>query len=235
LPTPNTIYLEDADGVVYLLGVSTALGPPQLTQTVVPFGSPTAPPVYVTDGGLSQTYQLGINTAGDLTLTDVSAQPLLQVSNLLLQTSLGVIYIVTVVDTLFNINVSPIQPAAAVAAAPPATGQGQLIPLDNAPNQTWQVSVSVNGAVQTFFVILRYNEIAGYWAMTIEDSNQNLLVDSLPLLTGLNLLRQFQSLQIGSVFILNVSGVAQDSPDNTDLGSDFQMIWANNRVVPVAA
>jgi len=221
--------------VVYLLGISTALGPPQLTQTVVPFGVPTSPLVYVTDSGVSQTYSLGIDTMGDLTLTDVAAQPLLQVSELLLATSLGVIYIVTVNDTEFNIQLSPIQPVAAVVVTPPATDQGQLIPLDSAPNQTWQVSVSVNGGVQTFFVILRYNEIAEYWAMTIEDSNQNLLLDSQPLLTGLNLLRQFQSLQIGSIYILNVSGVAVDSPNSTDLGSDFQMIWADNKVLPVAA
>jgi hypothetical protein len=228
------IYLEDPNGVVYLVGISTALGSPQLTQTVAPFVAPSAP-VYITDSSLSQTYQLGIDTMGDLNLTVVAAVPLNQVAQLVLNTSTGFSYLITVVDELFNINPSPIQTPSATAAVAPATDQGQLIPLDSAPNQTWQVAVSVNGGVQTFFVILRYNEIAGYWAMTIEDSNQNLLLDSAPLVTGLNLLRQFQSLLIGSIYILNVSGVAQDSPNNLDLGSDFQMIWADNRVGEVAA
>lgn len=117
--------------------------------------------------------------------------------------------------------------AAAVSITNP-----QLIQLDSNPNQSWQVSVLIDGAVQTFFIQLAYNEIAQYWVMTISDSNQNVLVSSLPLVTGLNLLQQFSYLEIGSLFIVNVSGVeAPNYPNNTDLGTDFMLFWADTAIL----
>jgi hypothetical protein len=104
----------------------------------------------------------------------------------------------------------------------------QVVPLDTFPNQTWKVSVSVNGGVQTFLVALRYNAIAGYWVMTIYNSQGVLLLDSLPMITGLNILQQYGYLQIGSIFVLNISGTAGNYPDNTNLGSDFILAWGDN-------
>jgi hypothetical protein len=112
----------------------------------------------------------------------------------------------------------------------------QIIPLDNSPNQTWQASVQINGVVVTFLVVLSYNEIAEYWVMKIYDSSQNLILSNVPLVTGLNLLRQFQYLQIGSLFLVNVTGTTLlNYPDNTDLGTDFKLVWSDNRILPVAA
>jgi hypothetical protein len=107
----------------------------------------------------------------------------------------------------------------------------QIVPLDNSPNQTWQVSPLIDGATQTFFVALRYNEVANYWCMTIDDVNGNLLLDSVPLVTGVNILQQHAYLEIGSIFIINVSGTALDLPNNTDLGTDFVMVWADDPLI----
>lgn len=104
----------------------------------------------------------------------------------------------------------------------------QIIPLDNSPNQTFSVSVNVNGAAATFFLALRYNEISGYWALSISDSNQSLLLSGIPLVTGVNLLRQYQYLGIGSLYVLNATGEASDSPDDTDLGTGFVLAWTDN-------
>jgi hypothetical protein len=104
----------------------------------------------------------------------------------------------------------------------------QGVPLDSAPNQTWSVSVSINGGVSTFFLELNFNEIANYWTMNISNSVQTLLLSGIPLLTGLNLLAQYAYLMIGSIFILNVSGTPQDSPISSDLGNDFVMVWGDN-------
>lgn len=104
----------------------------------------------------------------------------------------------------------------------------QDIPLDTSPNQTWNVSVGINGGVSVYFITLRYNEIAGYWTMTIYDSNQNLLVDSWPLVTGVNLFQQLDYLQIGSLYILNTGNASTDFPNNQNLGSQFQMVWGDN-------
>lgn len=229
----NTVNLLDSGGTLYLLGVEVLAGQPHLTQTVESPGPPVST-VYILDSLTGQTYLLGITTSGQLTLTVASSNPL-QTSQLLLADASNDFFVVKVFNAEFNIALAPAQASPAPPAQPPASAAGQLVPLDNAPNQTWQVSVAVNGGVQTFFATLRYNEIAGYWAMTLQDANQNLLLDSVPLLTGLNLTHQFQSLGIGDVYILNVSGVAQDSPTGADLGTDFQLVWTDNTEFSEAA
>jgi hypothetical protein len=107
----------------------------------------------------------------------------------------------------------------------------QVIPINSAPGQTFNVAVSINGAVYTFFVILAFNEVAAYWIMSISDANQNLLVQGIPLVTGLNLLRQYQYLGIGSIYLINTTGVDIDYPNNNDLGSDFHLVWGDNTVL----
>jgi hypothetical protein len=103
-----------------------------------------------------------------------------------------------------------------------------LIPLDNAPNQTWQVTVFINGVSVTFGVNLNFNEVAGLWEMSIFDASGTLLLSSLPLVTGLNLLAQFGYLNIGSIWIVDRGGVGStDYPNASNLGSSFAMVWGD--------
>jgi hypothetical protein len=112
----------------------------------------------------------------------------------------------------------------------------QIIPLDSNPGQTWTATGSINGGLVTIGAALNFNEIAGYWVISIYDSSGNLLLDSLPLVTGLNILAQFRYLGIGSMFVLNASGVTTPNyPNSTDLGSDFVLLWQDTSdVVGVA-
>jgi hypothetical protein len=104
-----------------------------------------------------------------------------------------------------------------------------LIPLDTSPGQTWQVSVPINGGVSQFQVTLQYNEVVQVWEGTFYDGNGNLLIDSLPLVTGTNLFQQFGYLNMGSLYIVNASGIASpDYPNDFDLGSDFQLLWGDS-------
>ena len=108
----------------------------------------------------------------------------------------------------------------------------QVLPVSNAPNQTFTATLQVDGAPLTLQIELHYNEIAAYWVMTISDQNGNLLVDSLPLVTGndpaCNLLRQFSFLEIGSIYVINQTGsTTPNYPDNTNLGTGFQIIWGD--------
>ena len=111
----------------------------------------------------------------------------------------------------------------------------QLVPLTPAPNQTITVALSVDNAPLTLTLVLHYNEVAIYWAMTIYDVNNNLLLDSIPLITGndpaCNILKQYSYLQIGSCFIINETGLtgvgAPNYPNNSDLGTSFAMIWGD--------
>jgi len=110
----------------------------------------------------------------------------------------------------------------------------QLLPLNNAPNQTFVATLQVDGSPLILQLTLRYNDVAKYWATTISDQNGDLLLDSIPLITGdnpaCNLLRQFDYLEIGSLFILNTTGsVSPDYPDNTNLGVGFVAVWGDTQ------
>jgi len=99
-----------------------------------------------------------------------------------------------------------------VAPSGLVSGTAQTVPLDNSPNQFWNISVSVDGKSIPLQVALRYNEIAQYWVATIYDQNGNLLLDSVPFVTGVgksqNLLAQFAYLKIGSATVFNASRVS---------------------------
>jgi hypothetical protein len=111
----------------------------------------------------------------------------------------------------------------------------QTIPVNSAPGQVFGVSVTINGLVQSFNCTVTFNEVAQYWVLNIYQTNNVPIILGLPMVTGLNLLRQYQYLGIGSIYVLNVTGVPIDSPNATDLGVDFQLLWGDNTQVPVAA
>jgi hypothetical protein len=116
----------------------------------------------------------------------------------------------------------------------------QLITLTTSPNQQLTASLTVDGNPLTLNLAINYDEMAGYWVMAISDSNQNLLMASVPMLCGsypaANLLKQQRYLAIGSAYIVNVSNLAPtnvdaagglDYPDSTNLGTDFQLWWGD--------
>lgn len=108
---------------------------------------------------------------------------------------------------------------------------GQIIPLTSSPNQTVRVDLSVDGSTLTLTLKIFYNEISSYWCMSILDTNGNLLLDSVPMLSGVwpasNILGQYGYLQIGSAYLINVSGVSEDNPTASNLGSDWQLLWSD--------
>lgn len=107
----------------------------------------------------------------------------------------------------------------------------QIIPLDNSPNQNLQVSLNVDGNVLQLQLSITFSEMAQYWIMAIRDSQGNLLLDSIPMLTGdwpaANILGQYGYLAIGSAYLLNAGQVSQDYPDSTTLGNAFFLLWSD--------
>ena len=71
--------------------------------------------------------------------------------------------------------------------------------------------------------------MAGYWVMSIYDSNGVLLLDSIPLITGwypaANLLSQYGYLEIGSAYVINNGISSSDYPGKNDLGTNFSVLW----------
>jgi hypothetical protein len=107
----------------------------------------------------------------------------------------------------------------------------QTIPLTTAPNQSFSVQLSVNSSPLTLQITLGYSEMAGYWQMSISDVNGNLLVASVPLITGwypaANILGQYEYLQIGSAYLLNTGNSNTDYPGPNNL-DQFSLLWGDN-------
>jgi hypothetical protein len=107
----------------------------------------------------------------------------------------------------------------------------QIISLSSANNQSFSVRLIVNGASLTLNFTLAYSTMAGYWQLSVSDVNGNLLIASIPLITGLypaaNLLAQYQYLQIGSAYLLNTGNAPVDYPGANNLGQ-FSLLWGDN-------
>lgn len=107
----------------------------------------------------------------------------------------------------------------------------QIVPLDSSANQSFTVSLSVDDNILTLQLVIGFSEMAQYWVMSISDNQGNLLLSSIPLITGdwpaANLLAQYGYLQIGSAYIINAGQVAIDYPDNVSLGTDFYLLWSD--------
>jgi hypothetical protein len=106
----------------------------------------------------------------------------------------------------------------------------QIIPLTQAPNQTFTVQLLVDGDPLTLNFVLGYSSMSGWWALQIQDVQTNVLVASVPLITGFypaaNLLQQYGYLAIGSAFILNTGNAASDFPSEANL-TQFSLLWGD--------
>ena len=97
--------------------------------------------------------------------------------------------------------------------------------------QSVTAQLQVDGASLTLTLVIHWSAMAGYWVMSIFDSQGDLLLDSVPLITGwypaANLLSQYGYLAIGSAYVLNLGVANSDYPGNTDLGSGFILVWGD--------
>ena len=107
----------------------------------------------------------------------------------------------------------------------------QVIPLDSTANQNFAVSLNVDGQVLQLNLAISFSEMSQYWLMDISDANGNLLLSSLPLITGdwpaANILAQYAYLGIGSAFVINAGQAAIDYPDAVSLGGLFLLVWSD--------
>jgi hypothetical protein len=112
----------------------------------------------------------------------------------------------------------------------------QKVPLITTKSQQFTITLYINGSNQSFKFIIMWNHIADYWVLTIINLiNSAYIIDSVPLVTGqintnsLNILRQFDYLEIGRAYLVpSVSVPKTDYPDNTNLDSEFELVWDDN-------
>lgn len=93
------------------------------------------------------------------------------------------------------------------------------------------VNLNVDDAILTLNLTFTFSEMANYWIMAVADANNNLLIDSIPLVTGYwpsnNMLAQYVYLFIGSAYLVNVSNSGEDYPSQNTLATDWNLIWGD--------
>lgn len=106
----------------------------------------------------------------------------------------------------------------------------QIIPLTQAPNQTFSVQLTVDGQPLTLNLTLSYSAMSGWWQLQIANAQGAVLVASVPLVTGVypaaNMLAQYGYLDIGSAYLLNTGNSPDDYPGVNDLTS-FSLLWGD--------
>jgi len=110
----------------------------------------------------------------------------------------------------------------------------QIVPLTSDPNQTINVTLNVNSKNIPLQLNVSFNESANYWVMQIVDpATSKILIDNVPLITGYgnsaNILDQYSYMEIGNAYILNVGNSPLDYPDAETIGTDFILLWDDNK------
>lgn len=104
------------------------------------------------------------------------------------------------------------------------------VPLTTIPNSTQTFKVTLRGGAKNANIRfgLRYNDILDCWSASITDnSTGKLLVDSMPVVCGENLLGQYQYLGIGEAYIVQTTDTSLQQPDNKTLGTAFDLVWGD--------
>lgn len=106
----------------------------------------------------------------------------------------------------------------------------QIVPLTQAPNQTFTVQLTVDGSPLTLSLSLNYSSMSGWWQLQIANAQNTVLISSLPLITGYypaaNMLAQYGYLQIGSAYLLNTGNSMDDYPGFSNL-TNFSLLWGD--------
>jgi hypothetical protein len=78
----------------------------------------------------------------------------------------------------------------------------------------------------TYTLRTRWSNLSNCWMLDISDVDNNLLIGSIPLVTGADLLEQYQYLEIGGGLIIqNTSGPPDTVPGYSSLGVTSQLLF----------
>ena len=108
-----------------------------------------------------------------------------------------------------------------------------IIPLNPESNQSFPITLEINGVNRELFLSFRYNSIAGYWLMDVTNNDTDImLLASVPLLPGasaaVNLFVSYRYLGIGAAFILSDGQVAEQYPSESTLGTNWFLVWGDD-------
>lgn len=102
-----------------------------------------------------------------------------------------------------------------------------IIPITSKPNNTFSCKIPVDSANLTLVFKTHYNEVAGYWIVSVSKGDGTELIHNLPMLPAQNILEQFSYMEIGAACILSSRQVAEQWPNADNLGSEWLLVWGD--------
>ncbi len=108
----------------------------------------------------------------------------------------------------------------------------QQIPLTPGVNQTFQIALLIAGKNVPVEIDIRYSEMGNCFNMSISDTQGNLLLSNVPLVTGgpnsNNILKAHGHLGLGKAYVVNISNTTEMSyPNANTLGESFVLVWSD--------
>lgn len=106
------------------------------------------------------------------------------------------------------------------------------IPVSALPNNSFNINIPVGDENIYFKLEFVYNSIAEYWMMSIYDADTlDCYISNLNLIETLgeyaDLIKLFSYKHLGAVYIVNTGSVNSSMPDDTNLGTDFELVWSD--------
>ena len=98
-----------------------------------------------------------------------------------------------------------------------------LIPLQPAVPQT--LSVPLDGVTYRLTFLFHNDPITPTWTVDIADSAGNPIIQGIPLVTGANLLAQYQYLGFNGALVVQTASDPDAVPTFENLGSDANVWW----------
>lgn len=104
------------------------------------------------------------------------------------------------------------------------------IPVDCTPFSQTTFKLTLSGGRNINILLkLRYYDLYDLWlADIINNSTGEELIVGLPMVLGINLLEQYQYLDIGEAYLVPIEPSSLMQPDNKTLGSVFVLLWGDN-------
>lgn len=95
------------------------------------------------------------------------------------------------------------------------------IPLTNIPQK---FAIDLNG--KQYIVLCRYNPEMPNWSISLQDGEtEEYIFTGLPLVTGVDLLKQFAHLGLNGIFIVYTDGDELAPPTETNLGAECNLYY----------
>lgn len=91
--------------------------------------------------------------------------------------------------------------------------------------QAQRFGISLSGVDYT--LITWWSPASNSWVLSIHDADDNAILDSVPLITGANLLEQYDYLALGGQLIVQTDGDVNAVPTYENLGSQGHLYWVN--------